>query len=56
MLHLQEAVRGRMNMLSDLRPMSGSMEECSQDEHLQRALENASSLLCLSLEDVRPSL
>jgi hypothetical protein len=32
------------------------MEECSQDEHVQRALENTGSLLCLLIYGRRPTL
>jgi hypothetical protein len=38
-LHLQKVVRGALNMLADLVPMSGSVNERSQDKHVERSLQ-----------------
>jgi hypothetical protein len=46
-LHLQEVVRGPLNMLSDLMAVSGAIQKRPQDEHVKRALEKTCSLLCL---------
>jgi hypothetical protein len=55
-LHLQEVVRGPLNMLTNLMTMSRSIKKCSQDEHVKRAMEKSDPLLCLfSMEDIRPS-
>ena len=45
MLHLQEIVRGPLDMLVDLMTMRGSIKKRSQDEHVKRALEKACPLL-----------
>jgi uncharacterized heparinase superfamily protein len=67
-LHLQEIVRGPLDMLADLMTMRGSIKKRSQDEHVKRALEQARPLLCSFLHgrqstlqfrgmvDVRPSV
>ena len=47
MLHLQEFIRGPLNVLPDLVPMSRSTEERPQDEHVKRPLEEPAPLLCL---------
>jgi hypothetical protein len=46
-LHLQEVVRGSLDVLSDLVTVSMSIEKCPQDEHVQSALKNSRALLCL---------
>src|SRR5258708_19175239 len=46
-LHLQEFIRGPLNVLPDLVPVSRSMEKRPQDEHVKRSLEEADPLLCL---------
>jgi hypothetical protein len=46
-LHLQEFVRGPLNVFADLVPVSRSVEKRPQDEHVKRALEKAHPLLCL---------
>jgi predicted aminopeptidase len=39
MLHLQKLVRGALNVLADLVPVSRAIKKSSQDQHVQRALE-----------------
>jgi hypothetical protein len=46
-LHLQELVRGSLDVLSNLVTVSGAVKKCSQDEHVQGALEHGRALLCL---------
>jgi len=45
MLHLQKVVRGSLNMLAYLMPMSRAVEKRPEDEHIQGALENRHALL-----------
>jgi hypothetical protein len=47
-LHLQKIIRCPLNMLADLMPMRGTIEERPENEHIQGALENCHTLLCLS--------
>src|SRR5271163_1171128 len=64
MLHLQEIVRGPLNMLSDLVPMSSSIKKSPQDEHVQRALKKSVSFFhgrhstfnLLAMVDTRPPI
>jgi hypothetical protein len=44
-LHLQEVVRCSLDMLSNLVTVSGAIEECSQDEHVKRSLEDGRTFL-----------
>src|SRR5260370_26855726 len=46
-LHLQEFIRGPLNVLPDLVTVSGSIEKGSQDEHVKRSLEEPNPSLCL---------
>ena len=46
-LHLQEFIRGPLNVLPDLVTVSRSMEKGPQDEHVERSLEEPDPLLCL---------
>jgi hypothetical protein len=46
-LHLQEVVRGLLDVLSNLVTVSGAVKERSQDEHVKGALEDGRALLCL---------
>ena len=56
MLHLQEIVRGPLNVLPDLVAMSGTIKQGPQDEHVQRALEQIRALLCLFCHRRRSTL
>jgi len=56
MLHLQKIVRGSLNVLSDLVAMSSSIEQGSQDEHVQRALKQIRALWCLFCHRRRSTL
>src|SRR5580698_5958661 len=47
MLHLQEFIRGPLNMLPNLVTVSRSIEKGPQDEHVKRSLKKANPLLCL---------
>jgi len=47
MLHLQKIVCRSLDMFSDVVPVRGPMEERPQDEHVQCALQNCRSRLCL---------
>jgi hypothetical protein len=67
-LHLQEVVRGSLDVPSNLVTVSGAVKECSQNEHVKRALEDGRALLCLfrnrrdstldmvTIVDTRPSV
>jgi hypothetical protein len=46
-LHLEKIVGCSLNVLANLMSMGRSIEERPQDEHVERALEQARSLLCL---------
>jgi hypothetical protein len=46
MLHLQELIRGPLNVLADLVTMSRSIEKGPQDEHVKRSLKEPDPLLC----------
>jgi hypothetical protein len=46
-LHLQEFIRGPLNVLPDLVTVSRSIEKRPQDEHVKRSLEETDPLLCL---------
>jgi hypothetical protein len=46
-LHLQEFIRGPLNVLPDLVTVSRSIEKRPQDEHVKRSLEKPDPLLCL---------
>jgi hypothetical protein len=46
-LHLQEFIRGPLNVLPDLVTVSRSIEKRSQDEHVKRSLQDPDPLLCL---------
>jgi hypothetical protein len=46
-LHLQEFIRGPLNLLPDLVTVSRSIEKRSQDEHVKRSLEEPNPLPCL---------
>jgi hypothetical protein len=46
-LHLQEFIRSPLNLLTDLVTVSSSVKKRPQDEHVQRSLEEAGSLLRL---------
>jgi hypothetical protein len=46
-LHLQEFIRGPLNVLPDLVTVSRSIEKGPQDEHVKRSLEEPDPLLCL---------
>jgi hypothetical protein len=46
-LHLQEFIRGPLNVLPDLVTVSSSIEKGPQDEHVKRSLEEPDPLLCL---------
>ena len=39
MLHLKEVIGGPLNMLANLMTMRWTIEQCSQDEHVQGSLE-----------------
>jgi hypothetical protein len=56
MLHLQEIVCGPLNVLSDLVAMGGTIKQGSEDEHVQRALEQIRALLCLFCHRRRSTL
>jgi hypothetical protein len=45
-VHLQEFIRGLLNVLPDLVAMSGSIQEGSQNEHVKRSLKKTDPLLC----------
>jgi len=47
MLHLQEFICSSLNVLPDLMAVSWSIKKRPQDEHVERALKNAHSLLGL---------
>jgi hypothetical protein len=47
MLHLQEFIRGPLNVLPDLVTVSRSVEKRPQDEHVKRSLEEPDPLLRL---------
>lgn len=47
MLHLQELVRGPLNVFAYLMAMSRSIEKRPQDEHVQRSLQETGPLLYL---------
>jgi hypothetical protein len=47
MLHLQEFIRGSLNVLPDLVTVSRSIEKRPQDEHVKRSLEEPDPLLRL---------
>jgi hypothetical protein len=55
-LHLQEIVRGPLDMLADLMTMRGSIKKRSQDEHVKRALEKGRPLLCSFLHGRQSTL
>jgi hypothetical protein len=55
-LHLQEVVRGSLDVLSNLVTVSRTVKECSQDEHVKRALEDGRALLCLFRDGRHPTL
>jgi hypothetical protein len=44
MLHLKEVIGGPLNMLANLMSMRWTMQKCSQNEHVQRALKKSISL------------
>jgi hypothetical protein len=46
-LHLQEFIRGPLNVLADLVTVARSIEKRPQDEHVQGSLEEPDPLLCL---------
>ena len=46
-LHLQELIRGPLNVLPDLVTVGRSTEKGPQDEHVKRSLKEADPLLCL---------
>src|SRR5580704_17945011 len=46
-LHLQKFIRGPLNVLPELVPMSRSIEKRPQDEHVKRSLEEPDPLLWL---------
>jgi hypothetical protein len=46
-LHLQEFIRGPLNVLPDLVTMGRSIEQGPQDEHVKRSLEQSNPLRCL---------
>ena len=46
-LHLQEFIRGPLNVLADLVTVSGSVEKCPQNKHVKRSLEEPDPLLRL---------
>lgn len=54
MLRLQKIIGGSLKVLADLMPVRRTIEEGSQDKHIQGALEKICSLLCLLLHG-RPS-
>jgi hypothetical protein len=47
MLHLQEFIRGPLNVLADLVTVGRSVEKRPQDEHVKRSLEESDALLWL---------
>ena len=44
MLHLEYILSGALDVLCDLMPVSGAENQGSQDEHVQRALQQLSSI------------
>ena len=57
MLHLQNIVRGSLDVLADLMTMSGAIKKGPQDEHVKRSLKKAYSFLfCFPIEDILPSI
>jgi hypothetical protein len=46
-LHLQEFIRGPLNVLPDLVTVSRSIEKGPQDEHVKSSLQEPDPLLCL---------
>jgi hypothetical protein len=55
-LHLEEFVRGPLNVLADLMTVSRSIEERPQDKHVERSLEEPDPLLRLFLDRRHSSL
>jgi transcription elongation factor GreB len=67
-LHLQKIMRGSLDMLANLVPVGRTVKKCSENQHVQRALEKIRSLLHLSrhgrqstpdlraIVDIRPSI
>src|SRR5690348_3354215 len=47
MLHLKKIICRPLYVLADLVPVRRSVQQRSQDEHVQRSLEQIPSLLCL---------
>jgi hypothetical protein len=56
MLHLQEVIRGSLNVLSDLVAMSSSIKQGAQDEHVQRSRQQIRALWCLLYHRRRSTL
>jgi hypothetical protein len=54
-LHLQEIVGGPLDVFADLVTVRRSIQKCSKDEHVQRALQQIRALLCLVLHHRRHS-
>jgi hypothetical protein len=48
-LHLQEFIRGPLNVLANLMAVSRSIEKRPQDKHVERSLEEPDPLLRLFL-------
>jgi len=46
-LHLEEVIRGALNVLAYLMSVRWTVKERPEDEHIERALENGGTLLSL---------
>ncbi len=55
MLHLQEIVRGPLNMFANLMAMCRPIKKRSQDKHVQHSLQQIRPLLYLLFNHVRRS-
>jgi hypothetical protein len=55
MLHLQEIIRGPLNVFANLMAMRRPIKKRSQDKHVQRALQQIRPLLCLLFSHRRRS-
>jgi hypothetical protein len=56
MLHLQKVVGGPLNVLADVVAVCRTIKKRSQDEHVQRALQEIGALRCLSGHGRRSTL
>jgi hypothetical protein len=54
-LHLQEFVRGPLNVLADPVTVSGSIKKRPLDKHVERSLEEPDPLLGLFLQRRHPT-